>query len=406
MIGATKTKHTDKVWCKMYYRKPEPSPDQQEPEQEQEEEEPPLIVPGGVTIIRENWNLKYSACFVLCSLPLPADESEAIRVPESVSIVSSASTTANASNQLPVLNHENGTGTLEVNSSAVGACIKPIHFHYNKTLELIEFFELNKIFGVTKFTLYNDTAAPQVSCVLKHYEAEGTAVVLPWRLNIDSQTEIRTEGLFAALNDCLYRNMNDFRYLMLIDFDEFIVPHTNSTIPEMLAHVDSQKIIMTGNVGRYGLKVPPSQPKVVSAYSFQNAFFYLQFPDDEKADSGLRVLRKTRRKSKFNPQKQRSKYICVPRNVKEAGNHFIWEFFRGSNLNVPTKFGYLHHYRVCEFGGDDCVHTDNHVDRIMFKFRDSLVANVEKVLAKLSDSCGLGLLHQELKGGPKSTAST
>ena len=78
-------------------------------------------------------------------------------------------------------------------------------------------------------------------------------MVLPWRLNIDSQTEIRTEGLFAALNDCLYRNMNDFRYLMLIDFDEFIVPHTNDTLPQMLAHVDAQKIIVTGNIGRYVL---------------------------------------------------------------------------------------------------------------------------------------------------------
>ena len=105
---------------------------------------------------------------------------------------------------------------------------------------------------------------------------------------------------------------------------------------------------------RYGVKVPP-QPKVTSAYSFQNAFFYLQFADDQEAGSPMRVLRKTRRKSKFNPQKQRSKYICVPRNVKEAGNHFIWEFGRGSNLNVPTKYGYLHHYRVCEFGGDDCI---------------------------------------------------
>ena len=85
---------------------------------------------------------------------------------------------------------------------------------------------------MTKFTLYNDTVSPEVNCVLEHYVSEGSVVVLPWRLNIDSQTEIRTEGLFAALNDCLYRNMNEFRYLMLIDFDEFIVPHTNDTLPD------------------------------------------------------------------------------------------------------------------------------------------------------------------------------
>ena len=225
--------------------------------------EPSILVPGGITIIRENWNLKYSACFVLCSVPTEPT----FRVPESISIVSSAdvNATTTVTNQLPVLNSDSGTGTFEVNSTQVGVCVKPMHFHYNKTLELIEFLELNQIFGVTKFTFYRDTVSEQVQCVLKHYEQLGTIEVMPWDLKIESQTEIRTEGLFAALNDCLYRNMNRFRYLMLIDFDEFIVPHTNMTIPQMLAHVDSQKIVVTGNVGRYGIKLPP-QPKVTSAY--------------------------------------------------------------------------------------------------------------------------------------------
>ena len=260
-LGATQTKKSNKVWCKMYFPK-----------------EPSILVPGGITIIRENWNLKYSACFVLCSIPTTESDgpNTKFRVPQSISIVSSPENhhqgNNNASvpkttitNQLPVLNSDSGTGTFEVNSTQVGVCVKPMHFHYNKTLELIEFLELNQIFGVTRFTLYRDTVSEQVQCVLKHYEQLGTIEVLPWDLKIESQTEIRTEGLFAALNDCLYRNMNRFRYLMLIDFDEFIVPHMNMTIPQMLAHVDSQKIVVTGNVGRYGIKLPP-QPKVTSAY--------------------------------------------------------------------------------------------------------------------------------------------
>ncbi len=51
----------------------------------------------------------------------------------------------------------------------------------------------------------------------------------------------------------------------------------------------------------------------------------------------LRTLTKTRRKSKFNPPKQRSKYVCVPRRVREAGNHFVWEFAEGFNVNVPPS---------------------------------------------------------------------
>lgn len=50
-----------------------------------------------------------------------------------------------------------GTGSVFVNSSDVGICVKPIHFDYEKTLEMIEFIELNKILGVTKFTFYNHT---------------------------------------------------------------------------------------------------------------------------------------------------------------------------------------------------------------------------------------------------------
>ena len=94
--------------------------------------------------------------------------------------------------------------------------VKPIHYDYKLTLELIEFIELNKILGVNKFTFYNHTMSKEVSCVLEKYISEGNVEVLPWKLNVASQKEIRTEGLFAALNDCLYRNMNTVEYLMLI----------------------------------------------------------------------------------------------------------------------------------------------------------------------------------------------
>ena len=53
--------------------------------------------------------------------------------------------------------------------------------------------------------MYNDTVSPEVSCLLDHYIKAGLLTLLPWRFDMVSQKEIRTEGLFAALNDCLYR---------------------------------------------------------------------------------------------------------------------------------------------------------------------------------------------------------
>jgi hypothetical protein len=114
---------------------------------------------------------------------------------------------------------------------------------------VLEFLELNNLLGVSHFTFYNHTIGPKANCILQHYvdgkipqqflvnsrSNEGdnktsftsdaaashnehnnltiardpriTVEILPWNLKMKSQTEIRTEGLFASLNDCLYRNM-------------------------------------------------------------------------------------------------------------------------------------------------------------------------------------------------------
>lgn len=100
--------------------------------------------------------------------------------------------------------------------------------------QILEFIELNRILGVQHFTFYNHTIGEQVACILKRYIAEGVVTVLPWKLNMASQKEIRTEGLFAALNDCLYRSMYKFSHVLLIDLDEFIMPRNNDTLPQLI----------------------------------------------------------------------------------------------------------------------------------------------------------------------------
>lgn len=89
---------------------------------------------------------------------------------------------------------------------------------------------------MSHFTFYNHTIGPKAECILKHYMSgkipqisTGVAEqnttggdnqtpttmnsprisvdILPWNLKMKSQKEIRTEGLFASLNDCLYRSM-------------------------------------------------------------------------------------------------------------------------------------------------------------------------------------------------------
>ncbi|KFM72270.1 hypothetical protein X975_10615, partial [Stegodyphus mimosarum] len=322
VIAAARTRLADKVLCQFTYK------DGREP----------YTIAGINRLIRENWNLKYSAYFILCPL-----KQVNVPVPNHVSIIRQGDNTV--SNKLVV--HDNKK--LYTKPEGIAVCIKPLHYEYNKVKNLIEFIELNRILGVNHFVLYNHTIGAEVECILKKYEIEGVVTVLPWQLDIVSQKEIRTEGLFAALNDCLYRTMYRFRYVLMIDLDEYIIPHKNSSLTVMLEHLNKKNQERTG------------------AYSFQNAFFYLQWPNDTSSSSlpyKLLTLQKTIRKSKFHAHKQRSKCIVLPERVVEMGNHFVWEFIAGKTMmNIPPDMGFLHHYRVCEFGGNDCINTTHVVDR-------------------------------------------
>ncbi|XP_031623466.1 uncharacterized protein LOC116340877 isoform X2 [Contarinia nasturtii] len=395
IIGATKTRVPEKVWCRFVYNTGNATTPNYRS----------VSVMARVKVIRENWNLKYSACFVLCPVTAPD-----ISVPYAVSVVSRLRSPPG--NVLLVRNTDDDVDLVNTTHitnipDKIAVCVKPFHFDYDSALHLLEFLELNTLLGASHFTFYNHTLGSRASCVLKHYmngdfltgdatngskseyrrpiaNQRATINVLPWDLRMISQRDIRTEGLFAALNDCVYRNMYRYQHLALIDLDEFIIPRYNNTISELLKWM---KFRINGrNTG---------------AYSFQNSFFYLQFPDDPVVYShdntvnpalraALITQRKTRRRAKLHPQKQRSKYICKPEAVVEAGNHFVWEFITGrGSLNVPADAGILHHYRVCEFGGDDCIKAPSVVDHTAHKYSDRLVRRVEEIYNQLKIPCNL-----------------
>lgn len=72
VIGATKTRGPEKVWCRLWY-----------PLDANHTKFTSATIMARVKVIRENWNLKYSAVFVLCPLRIAY-----LEVPYAVSIVS------------------------------------------------------------------------------------------------------------------------------------------------------------------------------------------------------------------------------------------------------------------------------------------------------------------------------
>lgn len=61
-------------------------------------------------------------------------------------------------------------------------CADPLHDSYNNTLRIVEFIELYKLLGATKFYIYNDTISSDVDKVLRYYQKLGYLEVLDWKI--------------------------------------------------------------------------------------------------------------------------------------------------------------------------------------------------------------------------------
>ena len=216
-----------------------------------------------------------------------------------------------------------------------GICIPPL-FGYIPSTTLVEFIELSRLIGADELIFYAFQTSRNIQHVLRHYEKLGMVTVIPWNPPIQSKS-IWYYGQLLAINDCLYRNMNRFKYLSFNDIDEFIVPHgvggknwTNMvTALNRLTNHDRQK---------------SNHDEPHCGFIFQSAFFD---PLVNEGGGTLYNLESDLRSKTFS--RVRTKVMVQPDKIFELGIHHI---SRPINIGykplyVPVSHGYLHHYRKC-----------------------------------------------------------
>lgn len=145
--------------------------------------------------------------------------------------------------------------------------------------------------GVGHFTFYNESVTSEVSKVFNHYEKLGVATILNWQLPSLYKFELtlRIDGYFAALNDCLYRSSfyRSYKYVLVSDVDEFIVPRKHKDFNELLNYLDPPKF--SGFSNKH------------ASFIFRNVFFYLMYQDDKtNRDPGISRIFRLRKKEKEN----------------------------------------------------------------------------------------------------------
>ena len=320
IIGVTRVKNPERLVCRIHYSASDAKWSADEIKNAASFVQA-LDIPAIISILPEHDNHEYHPCYISC--PLKDIKFRSLKsnlIPRAVSLIplgkrknrknwkntknwknrnnriTYSSPGINYPTRLPIINSQNGgMGAYQASTQEVGLCLKPIHSNYSDWFELITFVELQKILGVSKIVVYNESMSKDVSCILRYYEEQEHLVsVMAWDLyaksNIrvtspydwwDKKNNLRNRGAMAAVNDCFYRNMNDYQYFFSVDLDEYIIPHIHETIPEMLQYLKSTDVNYLEYHKRQQDVINRSKKNidlnVISSYNFLNSFFYQHY---------------------------------------------------------------------------------------------------------------------------------
>lgn len=162
---------------------------------------------------------------VTCKLPPEYTH----KVPVAVSLVEEKCSYAR--NILHVINE------VPENKGTFAVCVRGSHLFEDSSPRLIEWMELLYLLGADKIFFYNFYTHPNISKVIDHYVALGKAEVTPISLPggrpnlpllqhyyLSHHPHQQYVNEIILYNDCLYRNLNSYKYVIPLDVDEVVVP--------------------------------------------------------------------------------------------------------------------------------------------------------------------------------------
>ena len=255
-----------------------------------------------------------------------------------------------------------------------GICVAP-SFGKIHTEVMVEWFELHKILGVKEFNIYNVSLDESMGSVLQYYISSGDLILHHMSPIIPTTDDLTAYmNSLPILNHCLFTNMYRYEHIVIVDFDEFITPKgkKNTTYPQLVKYINEH----------YNLS------NSWTSYTFQNEFFFYDFPADESQPYYLPVLQQ-RLRYLTTPSCTRPKSMFNPNNCIIAGNHRCLLPFPGANDGtvVAPELATSHHYRKCDtplpYKNGTCVYLKTQIaDDTMLKYKEILARNVQPVLRK------------------------
>ncbi|XP_077519073.1 uncharacterized protein LOC144129060 isoform X2 [Amblyomma americanum] len=280
---------------------------------------------ASLKVLPEHHDLPYAAAFFACPVKFPSE----VRGQPNMRVALGTNWNMSSPKWFKVHNRR------QQPPKFLSACVRPMVGHFSALSLVTEFVAYYAAMGVGRFDFYLCQVPRETEILLSLLRNRGKVDIRLHRWNLYlNGSYILEHGQLAAIQDCLYRSKLTSEYVLNVDFDEFLVSKTRSTLSEALLEIE-------GSVGKRSL----------GSVVVKNQFFCYEYPFNaaylrQKPPLLTRILFVR----EANPWKhrERSKYAARASAVATGGVHFVWEHTLGAReVAISESVMVMHHYRSC-----------------------------------------------------------
>lgn len=308
------------------------------------------------------------------------------KIPKSVSLVQERCDTSTTNLNVTYNKPDGGIKT------DFAVCIKGLEILTDDNLaRLIEWIELISILGADKIFFYEFFVPPKVKKILDFYESEGKISVTPLTLaGYSFDTPEHQHNFFKKnltqkrineiipYNDCFYKNMNRYKFVVMLDIDEVVMPMN----PEDLSWFDLKK--RTIDV------IMKNKKQKNTHYNVRNVYFFDEPKEESVIPDYMHMLNHVHRTVNHTKPGFFIKSFFDTERILIAHNHYPLKCLNGTCRSFPlsTKDVQLQHYRANCVGelAKQCADMKKNIvkDTTIWKFKEKLLTRVKKVIKELN----------------------
>ncbi|CAN9502439.1 unnamed protein product [Ophioblennius macclurei] len=345
----------------------------------------------------ESFGFPYVTTDVTCRIPPDCNATHVTLVTDALREDSLKST-----NQtwLPLRNRNKHLSDREKLKFNFTVCISSLFGDYDNALQFVQTLEMYRLLGVDRVVIYKTSCSQNFDRLLQIYSQEGFLEVVPWQIDkylnpskgwlfSKSGGDIHYFGQMTTLNECIYRNMERSRYVLLHDMDEIVMPYQYNNLAPLMETLQKQN--------------PDTGVFLIENHIFPKTLFdpskRFHLPQWDGVP-GVNILEHIHKEEPDRKIYHPYKMIIRPRTVEQTSVHEVLKA-SSKSFKVPPDVCRIIHTRLSL---RESSYRDFKIDKRLWDFQERLIPNVDEVLKK-AGLLNLTKLKSESHAGMNSTTS-